>query len=69
MAARTLKLRIWGSGVRISSGAPPHYQTGQAKTRPAQKGVTSAEALRRCQEISHTLYLRRDCFGLSGKIV
>ncbi len=31
------------------------------------------DTVRRCQEISHTLYLRRDCFrdcfGLSGKIV
>ena len=27
------KLRIWGSGVRISSGAPLRNQTGHAKTR------------------------------------
>src|SRR5262245_43608487 len=26
-------LRIWGSGVRISSGAPLRYKTGNAKTR------------------------------------
>src|SRR5450432_3086171 len=30
---RTLTLRIWGSGVRISSGAPLRYRTGHAKTR------------------------------------
>jgi hypothetical protein len=27
------RLRIWGSGVRISSGAPLRYKTGHAKTR------------------------------------
>jgi len=28
-----VSLRIWGSGVRISSGAPLRYKTGNAKTR------------------------------------
>src|SRR5712691_7717199 len=31
--SRNLRLGIWGSGVRISSGGPLRYKTGNAKTR------------------------------------